>query len=196
MPATEKDLLQTPNDPRIRQILEEIEAVRLDGRSVCDGLTRHQFNWRADPRRWSIGQCLEHLVLTARLYPTSIERMIAQSRARQQRERPYREGPFTRWFIRTMEPPPVIRVRTAAKVVPRALLDPETVGREFEESLAEFARLARMADGLSLVHAKMRSPFMPLLQFTLGQTFAVNLAHVRRHLWQARQVRSAPGFPG
>lgn len=195
MPTTQQETLTAPNDPQLQLFLEQVQAVRIDARSLMEGLSRAQFNWRPDGKRWSVGQCLEHLVLTFRLYPREIERMIIQSRARQQREKPYRDGVFNRWFIRSMEPPPAVRVRTARNVEPPRDLDPDVVAAEFEAMLDDIARFIRQADGVSLVHSRMRSPFMPLLQFTLGQTIALNLAHMRRHLWQARQVTSAAGFP-
>jgi hypothetical protein len=183
-------------DPKIRQYLDEIDALRLDARALAQDLTPEQFNWRPDPRRWSVGQCLQHITLTARLYPTKIERMIEESRERTARgERPYREGWFGRWFVGSMEPPAKMRARTMASVVPPAVLDPDIVLRSFDEAHAELADLVRRADGVSLVHARTASPFLSLLRFTLNQTIAINLAHGRRHLWQARQVMATPGFP-
>jgi len=55
-------------------------------------------------------------------------------------------------------------------------------------------RLQR-ADGLDLQRAKQRSPILPILTWRLGTFFALTLAHERRHLWQARQVRIDPKFP-
>jgi hypothetical protein len=55
-------------------------------------------------------------------------------------------------------------------------------------------RVAGNAAGIA-AHGRTASPFSKLLRFTLGQVFALNTAHGRRHLWQARQVRIDPGFP-
>ena len=41
-----------------------------------------------------------------------------------------------------------------------------------------------------------RSPVTKLLRLSLGQEFALLIAHEQRHLWQARQVRANPQFPG
>jgi hypothetical protein len=50
------------------------------------------------------------------------------------------------------------------------------------------------ADGVNLARAKFRSPFSKLLKLSLGQGTAVMLAHARRHLWQASEVRQCPDF--
>ncbi len=48
----------------------------------------------------------------------------------------------------------------------------------------------RLADGRDLRRARARSPALPLFVWSLGSLFAITLAHERRHLWQARQIRN------
>jgi hypothetical protein len=196
LPTTEPETLKSPDDPRLQQYLEEIQAIRLEARALGE-LTPEQFNWRPNPKRWSVGQCLEHIILTARIYPRKLEKMLAESQARQARgERPYVEGVITRWFVRAMEPPPVMRIRTVGEVDPPRNLDRDVVMANFEAVHDEIERVIRQSDGSSLVHARGPSAFVSVLRFTVGQTMALSLGHARRHLWQARQVRSSPGFPG
>jgi hypothetical protein len=185
-----------PRDPSIRGYLDQLDAVLLDARDLAGTLTPAQFNWRPDPRRWSVGQCLEHVTLTARLYLDRTEAMIAEARQRADRgEAAYREGWFSRWFVRSMEPPPAIRVRTFGRIEPAPVLDRAAVLAAFEAVHQQFARFMTAADGVPLTHARTTSPFTSLLRFTLNQVFAMNLAHARRHLWQARQVQTHPAFP-
>lgn len=183
-------------DPVLAGYLEQVETIRDAAGSLAHDLTAQQLNWRPDQRRWSIGQCMQHVTMTVALYPAKVEAMLAEARERMQRgEKPYREGAFSRWFVRSMEPPPKMRTRAMRKVDPAPDLDPEQVVRDFDAAHAQLASWIAAADGLSLVHGRTASPFVPVLRFTLGQVFALNLAHARRHLWQARQVRQDPGFP-
>jgi hypothetical protein len=183
-------------DPFLVRLIEELDAIVIDARSLTDGLTEKQFNWKPRARRWSIAQCLEHVTLTAALYPPEIERMIGEARARSAaNERAYREGWLSRWVISGMEPPPKFRIRTRRKVDPASDLDRATVMRNFEAVHGRLRDLTASADGVSLRHGRMRSPFAPILHFTLGQVLALNPAHARRHLWQARQVLQHPDFP-
>jgi hypothetical protein len=48
---------------------------------------------------------------------------------------------------------------------------------------------------LNLVKVKITSPLASFLKFRLGAAFGIVIAHDRRHLWQAQQVRHAEGFP-
>jgi hypothetical protein len=196
-----QDTVTEVQDAVLREWLDQLEALRLDARSLTDGLSADQLNWRPEPGRWSIAQCLEHITLTLRLYPEKMEQMIRESRERQARgARAYGEGAFSRWFVSSMEPPARMRVRTARRVDPSKQpgttpLDTARVLTDFDAELTRFGRSAAAADGVSLVHGRTSSPFFALLRFTLGQVIAMNLAHARRHLWQARQVRQHARFP-
>jgi len=65
---------------------------------------------------------------------------------------------------------------------------------EFARVRDELAQRMRESDGLDLAHIRTISPVNRLIRLPLGAYFAFILAHDRRHLWQARQVRNAPGF--
>jgi hypothetical protein len=196
------DTLSENSAPHVRDIeirawLDQVDALLLEARSVAAELTAEQFNWRAAPRSWSVGQCLEHVTLTARLYLEPLDGALEEARRRHEAgARPYREGWFTNWFVRSMEPPPKLRIRTFGKVEPRPLLDPGVVMSSFEATHRGFADRIGRAEGAWLAQARIRSPFVPLLQFTLRQVCGLNLAHGRRHVWQGRQVRASPSFPG
>jgi hypothetical protein len=41
----------------------------------------------------------------------------------------------------------------------------------------------------------MSHPSLMIFRFSLGAWFAILTGHPRRHLWQARQLISHPGFP-
>jgi hypothetical protein len=184
------------SNPTLSDYLDQLDSIVLEARELTNGLTPQQFTWRPSERGWSIGQCLEHLTRTVKLYVPRIEVVIEESRQRKGRgEKGYRDGLLAAWLIRTMEPPPGLRIRTFRAIEPAGSADPVTVLAEFEASHARLADLMVAADGVSLSHGRMSSPFAAPIRFTLRQAFAVNLAHGRRHLWQARQVRSHGAFP-
>lgn len=70
----------------------------------------------------------------------------------------------------------------------------DAVVAEFMDWQQKLAERVRSADGFHMVRARTRSPAFPLFRWSLGSLFAITLAHERRHIWQARQVRNAPNF--
>ena len=94
-----------------------------------------------------------------------------------------------------MEPPPKRRFRTQKIFIPSPDRPLDQVRREFLSVRDQLREQLRAADGLDLKRAKVQSPALRFLRMPLGAYFAMILAHDRRHLWQARQVRTAPAFP-
>jgi hypothetical protein len=182
--------------PEIEGYVDQLVSIQQDVPGLVADLTDEQFNWHSAPDHWSIAQCLDHLNLTAARFLPAIDAAIDEARQRGLLS----AGPFTypmleRWFVRSQEPPPRLRTRAFKAFVP-ATGKPkaEIIGRflEFQDEIG--ARLKR-ADGIDLRRAKHKSPVLPLVTWRLGTMLALTLAHERRHLWQARQVRNHPNFP-
>ena len=80
------------------------------------------------------------------------------------------------------------RLSEETAVRPKPMVEIVTEFMEWQDKLGA---TIRRADGLDLRRARGRSPALPLIKWSLGALFAITLAHERRHLWQARQVRNA-----
>jgi len=66
----------------LQHMLEQLEAIKAEGRAVAAGLTEAQFNCHPSPGRWSIADCLQHLnVGVAKTLP-AFDRAIAQGRSK------------------------------------------------------------------------------------------------------------------
>jgi hypothetical protein len=98
-------------------------------------------------------------------------------------------------FVASNEPPPRRRVRTFKPYRPAPQLTRDAVMGTFSDWQERLAERIRAADGVDLRRARRRSPILPLVRWSLGTMFAGVLAHERRHIWQARQVRNDRGFP-
>jgi len=178
----------------LRHMLDQLETIKADGRAVAAGLTEGQFNWHPGPGRWSIADCLEHLNVGVSKTLPAFDRAIAQGRSKAQASPgPFRYGWFSRWMIGSMEPPPKWRM-----TAPRIFRVPTGATYQVADVLPEFlsvrdqlAQRVRLADGLDLGKIRAISPVNSLLRLPLGAYFAFIIAHDRRHVWQARQVRNS-----
>jgi hypothetical protein len=178
-----------------QSMLEQVEAIKKEGAGVAAGLTEEQFNWRPGPGRWSIAQNLNHLNVGDLMVLPAFDRAIAEGRSkRKTAPGPFRYGWFSRFLIREMEPPPRRRMKTPMQGSAGGRHRAADVLPEFARVRDELARRVRESDGLDLAHIRTISPVNRLIRLPLGAYFAFILAHDRRHLWQARQVRHEPGF--
>ncbi|MBS1816440.1 MAG: DinB family protein [Acidobacteria bacterium] len=180
---------------QIEGFLLELTSIVQDMPGVGAGLCEAQFNWSPAPGRWSLGQCIEHLNITADRYLPLLRSAIAGARAAGRLS----SGPFSlnlieRLFLYSIEPPARIRVKAPAAFIAPPTLSPTATVQRWDQLQAALADTIRSADGIDLRAVKVRSQFGPV-SFTLDGTFAILLAHERRHLWQAREVRKQAGFP-
>ncbi|HET9986609.1 MAG TPA: DinB family protein [Longimicrobiales bacterium] len=185
------------SNEELHRYSRQLEAIRTAASALTAGLSDAQFRWRPAPGRWSIAECIEHLNAVGDDFLRYIDALIAEARSLG----PVRPAPsrrrrlpwlFIRWVI---EPPPRFRVKSRAiyrpAPEPAPMADVLARFRALQERLS--ARL-RAAEGLDLGAVAARQPVAPVT-LDLGQWFLLTLAHERRHLWQARQVRDEPRFP-
>ncbi len=180
----------------LEKYYQQIEAIKQDAENLVHDLEEPQFNWRPEPNRWAIGDCFEHLNVTARLYWPILAQAINRARI----EGILSPGPFKHsWlgnrFIGSLEPPPRIRFKAPRSFRPLANQPAAQVWTQFLSFQDRLLELIREANGVDLVRIKVQSPAFKFLKLTLGQAFAMTAAHERRHLWQARQVKEHPNFP-
>ncbi len=176
----------------LQGFLTQIDKVKTDARALVAGLTDEQAGRRPAPDKWCIAECLSHLNVAVTTTLPKIDRAIAEGRARGRTATgPFRYGWFSRWMIASMEPPPKRRMRTFKIFVPSppGAQPLTTLLPEFLKVRDQLAERVRQADGLDLGRNRVVSPVTRLLRLPLGAEFAFLLAHDRRHVWQARQVR-------
>jgi hypothetical protein len=182
-------------DPQIEGYLLQLTSTSQDLPGVAGDLAHYQFNWRSSADKWSVGQCVEHLNITTERYVPVLRRAMADARAAGKLATgPFMLGFLERWFLSSMEPPPKRRFRTGKPFVAAANLNPAVTLERWKSLQTALAECIRDAEGLDLKKIKVRSQFGPV-SWTLNGTFAILLAHERRHIWQAREVRKDPAFP-
>ena len=174
----------------------QFESAKDEARRLTDGLSDAQFNWRPEPQRWSMAECLSHLTMIGSFYLPRIDAGIEQATAKGwAHTRTFRLGPLWRLVVWLTEPPPRLRRRALKPFAPAPV-------RPVAEGLAEFLKLQDdlvlrvfRTEGLDISRPKTSSLISRHIRMSLGEGFALLAAHQRRHLWQAGRVRQSPGFP-
>lgn len=182
--------------PELRECAEEMEEQTARVRSLVSPLTEDQVSWRPDSDRWSAGQNLTHLALTNRSYVEVVAGAVAEARARGHvADPPYRHPWLGRWFVRVLEPPPRLKVKTFSRLEPPASRPKRAVLEDFESAQGEVLRSMESANGVDLGRARFPSPFLGALKLSVGQAYRIILAHNRRHFHQIRRILDHDGFP-
>jgi hypothetical protein len=188
-------------DPDLAILVTEIEANLSHLETIVHGLTDAQFNWRPEPGRWSIAECVAHLNIVDGGDLAPIQAAIEEAHARKiSGSGPFTYGYFSKKFVASMEPPVTRKFKAPKAYVPPPDAPLDKTVAEFRRIGAELRRLTVNANGLHLGRVKCPLPALPPLlrpfvKMPLGARLALLTAHDRRHLWQAEQVRNHPDFP-
>lgn len=174
----------------------QFEATKVEAKALVSGTTERQLNWSPAPDKWSLGQCLMHLAVSTDAALPAIDRAIMRARERRwRRSGPVRYGWFTRWMTGSMEPPPRRLMKTFRVFQPSTgSLRGDQVEQALGESRDRLLDRIRQSEDLDFGRTIVVSPVTRLFRMPLGGYFAFLAAHDRRHLYQAGQVKAAPGF--
>jgi len=182
-------------DAQIEGLLYQLQTSSQEVPGLGRGLTIEQFNWVPAPGRWSIGQCIEHLNITSERYIPVFKKAIDDGRAAGRvSSAPITLGFLERWFMQSLEPPVRMKFKAPKAFVAPPQLPVDATLERWDAMQAGMAECIRSAEGVDFRRIKVPSQFGPV-SFSLGGTFLILLAHERRHLWQAREVRTNPSFP-
>ena len=196
--ASQAPVLGIGLPPYLQRLAGELDDIDNAAERLVDGLADRQFNWQ--PRNgeaWSVGQCLAHLAVANSLYATAIRQAVDEGK----HLRPSEPGAglkhrlLARFFLWCMEPPPKFRLRAPERLVPSANASKQVAWPMFLAAEARIRNLIHECADVDVNRARFINPFAQSFRFSLGDGLSIVLAHSRRHIWQARQVRLAPGFP-
>jgi hypothetical protein len=179
--------------PDLSRIAQEIRDTQAQFETLCAGLSDTQFNWRSAPGRWSIAQCLAHL--NAVNGPDINPMSAAIASARKHSPGPYHYPWLWRYFIRITEPPAKIKFKVPKSYQPPPNSNFDTTLSEYRRICTALIDLVQRANGLDLAQVKTPLPAIRFLKMPLGARLHLLTAHDRRHLGQAREVRTHPDSP-
>ena len=176
--------------PQLQVIADELNFATARLHALASATPDAMWSVRADPERWSVGECVAHLNLTGQAYESLLTEGVARAKAAGPRDpgRRYRRDPMG-WLLWKMLPPPVrFRVPTPASFIPQGAHPKAPTVAEFMRLQQLFLDLLAEADGLPMKEVKVQSPFSAKTKYDLYSCFSVLAPHEHRHLWQAEQL--------
>jgi DinB superfamily len=175
--------------PQLQAVAHQLLAAQARLHRVAESTSPELWTSRADPARWSAGECVAHLNLTAIAFLPLIRRGLAEAAAMGGRAPARLRRDLTGWILwRTAGPPARIRVRTAAQFVPTGSEPLNQLLATFDRLQQEQLEVVAQADGHPIDRVKITSPFDPRIRYNLYACLTILPPHQERHIWQAQQV--------
>lgn len=186
--------------PALRYLTLRAEATRPRARLLAAQLAPAQMIWRPMPRVWSIGECLEHLVVTAEEFYQQMRPALAREPRMSAGagaavvSGSWRPSLAGRLILKALDPVARRRVRSPQIFVPSPIPRPALL-EAFLAGQDELIAMMRAADGLDLTRVRVHSPAGACIRIHLGDAFEMLICHAERHLAQAERVAGEPNFP-
>lgn len=175
-------------DPQ--RCLGALQQIESDLVNLVDGLTEVQFQASPPSGGWPIGYCIEHLALTGNSFVSHWDAAIGTGGSVHHSGKP--AACYSWWKRRILgfyEPPYRMKTKTTRPFVPCNHRPMSEVVRRFLAMHREVASRLEASRAVDASCLKVQSPFVGRVKYSLGFSFDLALAHERRHLWQAWQVR-------
>jgi len=154
------------------------------------GLSEAQLAFRPVPRRWSIGEILDHLCLAERAMTRSISRLLQHAAGLGQIGEPgSMEMPAAQIDLDLYNQP----AGAPESVLPSPERPLERLLAGLEESRERLQEVTKRVEGR--VVGRVTLPHFQLGELNFYQWLAVQAAHETKHLGQVRRIKGDPAFP-
>ena len=181
--------------PELAEHIDGLEFAKKEVVEITNGLSREQFNWRADEGCWSVGECIDHLYQTGlHLHRSTKEEIESARKEGRTTEGPFKYGFFGTFFVNSAgvpKNPEKGKVKAPKLYAPGSDFDPNELIPKFVALQDDLIAMTQAADGLDLKRIKVTSPAVKLVRLSLGLWLRLLPNHQKRHFLQARRVLAA-----
>ena len=162
--------------------------------ALTNRLTKEQFAFKAEPAKWSVGECIEHLNLSMHAYLKFMNPVIRKTDLKASGD--YAQGTIMgRIMLKALRKPgrryPAPRSFTPNKNE----LNPDKVRSNFEKQITRLRQALEDSEGLAIGQITMPWPVFRFIKISLAQAFELQILHNDRHFKQAEQVIQHVDFP-
>lgn len=169
--------------------------VARDAQTTFGGLDARQLNWQPDATRWSVAHCFAHLITAHQLMFLAADEAMGGAPPTFWQRVPVLPRVWGWMLVRSQAPTDTRRYTAPAKARPAANRIPADVVQRFVQQQHDAAARVRLLDERDAARTIMRSPFFPIIAYSVLDSWRLVYAHGCRHVEQARRVTRTPGFP-
>jgi len=164
-------------------------------------LSENQLNWKPSAEKWSVLECLEHIMLSGQYYIDEINnRLTGETPESNPLNLDFKPGIIGNYSVKSMKPGPsgeiTGKMKTFKRMEPgKSNLDQEGVLADFARYQADLNAVIEKSKYYNLNKVKIRSSIGNLIRFKLGDALRFVVAHNQRHIQQSLNVMKSAGFP-
>ncbi len=180
----------------IKNAVDELCKVTIQTKALFGNLSSLQLNWKPTPEKWSIAQCLDHLIVSNSTYYPQLNEVISG----QHRNSSYQNLKIISRFSGNY------LIKQTGAIVSKPMKSPSAfipskseisaaIVVDFEKHQNEFTSRLRKLDAIDLDNTVISSPALKIITYSLNDLLKILVGHEQRHLKQAKNILEHPKFP-
>lgn len=180
----------------MNELTAELESLASEVQKELGGLSDEQFNWKPAPDSWSVGQCIEHLVIANKKEILAMEDAVAGKHVATIWERlPFLPAFFGKLVIKTVDPANVKKNKAPSVFQPMNSDLSKGFIDEYIASSETIRKFINVCENDGIEKTIITSPVAKFVTYSLSDAFTLIVLHDRRHFNQAKRVIELDGFP-
>ncbi len=181
--------------PELQKAIADINEVTKEAKLHFGHLAAAHLNWKPAADKWSVAQCLDHLIVSNETYYPQVNKVVDGSykKSLYQGIRPLSNF-FGAWLVKETGPVVGKPMKNPAAFSPSQSDLPATIVADFERHQQECTALLRQLDKVNLEKTVISSPAAGFITYNLCHLLAILAGHEQRHLAQAINVINHPNF--
>lgn len=180
----------------IQHWIEEAAMIAQEVTNAFAHLRADQLNWKPEPAKWSVGQCIDHLIVTNTTYFPTLRRIAAGNKETTLWEKvPFLPAFFGKALIKSFQPEAQHKLQSPRVFKPAKSTIPADIIERFVNHQQELMELIRKTEGADHSKLVITSPASRFVTYSLEDAFTIMLVHERRHIGQAKRVLAHELFP-
>jgi hypothetical protein len=155
----------------IEMFLSEAPKLKTAIRNTFGELNEDQLNRKPSPDKWSIGECIDHLVVSHDQYLIIIRTLNIEKFSFGDGAKPFKQSFVGKLLINAVSPETIRKVKTFKVFYPRHKLIKLSVVDDYHRSLNELIDMAEKFEGYNLNKIRISSPISNFIQLNLEMHF-------------------------
>ena len=174
---------------QIQNSIQEFTKVTVEAKSLFGNLSAEQLNWKPSAEKWSIAQCLDHLVTSnTTYYPQFNEIISGAHRNSFYQNIQFISRFFGNYLIKETGAVVSTPMKSPTAFVPSQSEIAASIVADFEKHQQEFSACIKQLEKIDLDKTILHSPALKIITYSLADLLTILLGHEQRHLAQAKKV--------
>ncbi|MBI4852063.1 MAG: DinB family protein [Acidobacteria bacterium] len=183
-----------PMNKNFSELLAKFQNTTNQVVSSFQNLTPNQINWKPSANEWSVGQCIDHLIVTNSCYFPVLEKVLNGEKKTFWEKLPFLPNFFGNMLLGFLEDDKKKLKAPKAFEPSQSSVDTDVISK-LRESQTKLEKLIQKTSHLELDKTIITSPVSPIVTYSLLHAYNILTTHDNRHFEQALRVYKLTNFP-